>query len=73
MKVLELQNACLDALERGDKFICLVTKSTRLCGRCGPIGQLRCVNANGEKVVAFKAQSVLDFIDRELDRRGTVD
>lgn len=68
MQVEQLRNACLDALNRGQQFITLVTKSTRLCGRRGPIGELRCENPNGEKVVAFRAQAVLDFIRREESR-----
>lgn len=67
MDVHILRNACLDAMDQGQCII-LVTKSTRLCGKRGPIGELRCVNAKGEKVVEFDAEKVLKFIDRELSR-----
>lgn len=68
MQVEQLKDACLAAINRGQQFITLVTKSTRLLGRRGPIGELRCENPNGEKIVAFKAQKVLDFIRREESR-----
>lgn len=68
MTPLELRDAALEAIDRGSEFMILVTRSTRLCGRRGPIGELRCENANGEKVVAFKPEKILAFIDRELSR-----
>ena len=66
MTIAQLQSHCRDAADRGDNVIVLVTQWTRLCGTFGPFGELRCVKPNGDKVVAFKIDKVLAFIDREF-------
>lgn len=65
MTVDELKTQCRDIIASGGEAILLVTKSCRLCGRRGPIGELLAQHRDGSKVVRFKAAAVLKFIERE--------
>ena len=65
MKVDELKQLCREHIESGREAIILVMRSTRLCGRRGPIGELLSENRDGQKVVRFKAKAVLKWVEKE--------
>lgn len=65
MNVVDLISACRAAIDNGSGSITLVTRSTRLFGTRGPIGELLSDDGN-RKVVRFDARKVLKFVEENL-------
>ena len=69
MSVDDLKEACRRSIACGVGSVVLVSKSTRLCGRRGPIGELVCVNSLGEKLVRYDAAKILKFVEENEVRQ----
>jgi len=74
MTLEELRLQCSDAIANCFGMIALVlpgiktSRSRRLFGKCGPLGEVVCDNYDGNSVCCFDAAAVLDYIDKVRDK-----